>query len=211
MLFFPGLSDLGDRLAAGTGRSGRARALYERAFVVDHASLEPDRTTWHMTQRKASGKRVHQGGGRTVPIGQGRVLWFGLMATGLSDFRGLRARTVARMKSPPNDQEVNRRLATFDSAIAASQIAVLPVPVPPKDHLLFFQVVAGQFGAPDFEGPVQPPGKIPFVRLDPVTGFQAKHVRAQLSADIEIQILAGWLPGVCQRGVTFTWTGPDSA
>lgn len=155
LVFFPGFAKRPDRL--GYQRDGHPSR--EIPHLADHVTLEPDRARWHSTEyagrssRKRRAGGGHQGGAWTRPIGEGRVLWFGMSISGAEMLRVVRAGTVALAPAPPNSEEVERRMEVFRQAIADTVgVLVVPGSLPAGPSALHFSVVVAPVGAPDYTG-----------------------------------------------------------
>jgi hypothetical protein len=205
VLFFPGLDQPYDRIAGGLG-DGRGR--FDRALQVDHATLEPDRRSWHLT----GARNKRQGGGRTQEVGAGRTLWFCVTAAGFSEFRQARAATIARAECIGNRAEMEGRASSFFASVTNGKPARVELRAKPAGECaLHFAVALGSPGAPAYDGDGMPfPHGAPGIeRLSVPPGTIAQHSTALLAQDIEVQILAVWLPGKAPPGVlTFTYAWP---
>lgn len=209
-LFFPGFSVAYDGIESHRGQLPPAR----RSFELDHLSLEKDRSTWHLTAR---GSLDHLGSPRTLPLGNDRVLWFGLSFDSLDTFRPASNSTVIEFAAPPNDAARRRDviMASRDNA----EFPVLSLPdgplLPMPDSYFHVSVIAGP---PDFEtylGPEHgfPVGSpylaSPFPQV--LKDLPTRIHRVALSDNTALQITLMRLPGRLTVPVTFTGPQEPSA
>ena len=159
VVFFPGLARQPDLM--GYHRTGHPEQIIPH--LADHVTLEPDRTRWHSTEYAGSSSRKRGKRGRgprqrglwTWPIGEGRVLWFGMSIPTAEVLRFARGSTVARAPAPSNRDEVVRRMKVFDDAIykgAMPPVLTAPSPPPSPTAALHFSVVVAPVGAPEYTG-----------------------------------------------------------
>jgi hypothetical protein len=191
LVFFPGFAQRYDRIACGG--DGKGNGKFDKAFVLDHITLESDLRTWHFTSHQKRPPR--QRAGATADVGCNRVLWFGMTICRLEIAREMKSLTIARAKSPPNDAEVRDRIACFCNAVNGGQAARLQIPSRPSDcsvlHLCF--VVASP-EAPLYTGPNLAVAA-DFVTSTSSTSTSLEAISSKVKLeDREIQILAMWLP-----------------
>jgi hypothetical protein len=203
ILFFPGITHRYERMQGGLW-DGRGR--FERELDVDHLTLEADQRTWHMTDRAG---QERQGGGRTRDVGASRVLWVCVTASGVSDFRPLKASTIVRFEPVSNVKERQARIDQFLACVSnGASSPILLQTRPPGDFVLHVGVTVAPTGAAPYNGDGMPfPYAAPGIeRLRPPAGTIASHGALLLSSEIEIQVLAAWLPGRGTPGVlTFSY------
>jgi hypothetical protein len=196
-----------DELECFQGEKLHAR----RTFSFDHVSLEEDRRTWHLTAPSSSD---HVAGPRTLDLGEGRVLWFGLSFQTFEAFRPVLNETTLEFVSPRSDSQRRREAFT-----AAREGALFPIialngehPNPFHESFVHVSVVAGPPGFQDYMGPeLAFPVGSPYLRAPlPVTlsNLPCRTHRVALSTTTDIQITVTQLPGALVTPVTFT--GPTS-
>ena len=149
IVFFPGFAAPFDRVAA----HGDPKAAYDVDFALDHVTLDSDRRSWHLTQ-KVGGKR-NRPAGKTLDVGDGRILWFGMTTSEPWEFRPVASEIVARADAPSNNAELQNRIATFNQAVGGAQAVDIQLPPPPKAARLALHLVAtvARPGAPLYAGP----------------------------------------------------------
>ncbi len=209
-MFFPGFSASFDRLQAYYGTSERAN----RGFQFDHITLEADRRSWHMTAEQRSD---YVGNPRTLDLGKGRVLWFGLSFPSISSFQPAMNSTIVEFTAPKGDGE-RRRKAVMD----AREGAEFPLlswnedrPPPAEEFYNHVSFIAGPAGFEPYLGPEQAfPVGSPYLR-DPfpsaLEGIACRTVRLQLSSRTDIQLTLSRIPGALVSPVAFTSSTLPSA
>jgi hypothetical protein len=206
-LFFPGFSKAFDGIESHRGPEPHAR----RSFEFDHLSLEKDRTTWHVTAR---GSSDHLGSPRTLALGNGRVLWFGLSFASVDAFRPVQNKTVTEFSTPPSDASRRRDIITASRERAKFSILSLPDgPLATLPETYFHaSVIAGPAGfetclGPEHAFPIGSPflaSPFPSVPSD----LPIRIHRIQLSPDTDLQITLTRLSGKLTVPVAFT--GPEA-
>lgn len=192
VVFFPGIGFPVHGLRGGFSNGG---GRLERDFRVDHLTLEADRRTWHLTEPS---RRQHQGGGRSLDVGDGRYMWFTFTCAGATDLRPVSARTVVKYRPVANEAEARAREGAFFAAVsngAASPVHLLARP--PGESVLHVAIAVAAPGAPPYNGDGMPlPRAAPGVtHIELPSDAQGAFGRLLLSSAVEIQILAAWLPG----------------
>lgn len=202
-LFFPGFSEAFDGIESHRGQKPHAL----RPFEFDHLSLEKCRTTWHVTAR---GSSDHLGSPRTLALGNGRVLWFGLSFVSVDAFRPVQGKTTIEFSAPTNDTTRRREIVTASREQAEFPILSLPDgPLTTQpDSYFHASVIAGPSGFETYLGrehafPIGSPylaSPFPSVLKDLPTRIH----RLQLSQRTDLQITLARLPGKLTVPVAFT-------
>lgn len=207
LVFFPGLAGQPDRI--GYQREGHP--LCEASHLADHLTLEGNRERWHSREytgtssrkrrkRRPSGRA--QGGPWTWPLGEGRVLWFGMSLQSAEFLRVVRANTIAHSLAPPSRDEVTRRMEVFRQATRnASTAGVLTVPglPPPPPSALHFSVLVTPAGASDYTGSERGLSRSAAgFRLLAVNGTTTpfSSMTVSLGTAIRLQLFVMWVPAV---------------
>ena len=209
ILFFPGYTTAPTDLGAYVGRADVSRA----GFIFDHASLEADLKTWHVT---TAGSRDHLGSPRTVDLGDSRVLWFGLSVADANALRPVRDQTLVEARIPASDSA--RRANVFKAARENAQFPLLSLnsdhPAPAGDSFLHFAFVVGAKGFADYVGPEQGfPFGSPFLPEPPPTSrgpLPIRIHRIELSPTMDLQVTCCHLPGKLAVPLAFTGPNPTS-
>lgn len=203
LLYFPGFFQPNGRLLAYAGTSQMA----DRGFRTDHASLESDLDTWHLTEDPP--RRRHQFGPKTRDLGEGRVLWFGMSVAQEEIFREIRYETVMAKDVPSSDSK--RRFKSFQGAAFADPNHVIPRPPssrPGENEFLHFLFIVGPEGFPMYDGQaLLTPHGAPWVEPplpDPLKDVHFRSHRIPVGGGLEVEIAAGKLPGQLQVPVAFT-------
>jgi len=204
-MFFPGFSMAFDGIESYRGQKPHAL----RSFEFDHLSLEQDRTTWHVTTR---GSSDHLGSPRTLSLGNGRVLWFGLSFASLDAFLPVQDRTTVEFQCSTSDAARRREIITDARKDAEFPILSLPsghlVALP--DTYFHVSVIAGPAGFKTYLGgehafPIGSPYlESPFPSS--LIGLPTRIHRLQLSPNTDLQITLTRLTGKLTVPVTFTGT-----
>lgn len=202
-LFFPGFSVAFDGIESHRGQAPHAR----RSFEFDHLSLEKDRTTWHVTTR---GSSDHLGSPRTLALGNGRVLWFGLSFPSLDAFRPVHDRTEIEFSAPAND--ASRRREVIMASREQAEFPILSLPDGPlttqSDSYFHASVIAGPAGFETYLGPEHAfPIGSPYLASpfpSALNDLPTRIHRLQLSSNTDLQITLARLPGKLTVPVTFT-------
>lgn len=202
-MFFPGFSIDFDGIDSYRGQTPHVR----KSFAFDHLSLEKDRTTWHVTAR---GSSDHLGSPRTLPLGNGRVLWFGLSFASLDAFKPVQDRTEIEFSAPSNDA-VRRREVIMASRKDA-EFPILSLPDGPlstqPDSYFHVSVIAGPAGFENYFGaehafPIGSPYLAsPFPSV--LNNLPTRIHRVHLSSNTDLQVTVARLPGKLTVPVAFT-------
>ena len=115
VLFFPGFVSSFTKIQAFKA----TRETWNQEFLFDHASLERDRRTWHVTSPRS---RQHLGRPSTLDIGEGSVLWFGMSVANSTVLRPAHQQTTVNALVPPSDSK--RRADVFKSAREGAQFVM---------------------------------------------------------------------------------------
>jgi hypothetical protein len=206
VLFFPGYSDIPTQI-----RGFKAGAeVWNQPFQFDHASLENDLRTWHVT---SPGSADHLGRPRTLDIGESRVLWFGLSVANESALRLVREETTVIARVPPSDGK--RRMDAFVAARDGAQFPIVSLnpqhPTPNNKGFLHFAFVVGPKGFPAYTGSeLGAPFNSPFLAEplpEALHNLPLRIHRVELSPTIDLQIACCLMPGVLTA--PFSFTGPS--
>ena len=204
--FFPGFSTAFDGIDAHPGQNPKVR----KPFDFDHLSLEHDRRHWHLTTK---GSTDHLGSPRTLELGDGRYLWFGLSFGSVNSFLPVYDQTRLEFSCPSSDAD-RRRKAIMDAREDAEfPILSLPDGALKSESGTYFHtsVIAGPPGFDTYLGgehafPIGSPYlATPFP--DRLINLPSKIFRLSLSADTDLQITLMRLRGRLLVPVTFT--GPQ--
>lgn len=205
-MFFPGFAEAFDGIDTHRGQKPYVR----RPFNFDHLSLDPDRETWHLT---SPGSVDHLGSPRTLSLGDGRVLWFGLSFPSPDAFRPLQDETLAEFAVPSGDAE--RRRAVVTDARKDAEFPMLSLPagelLEGQNSYIHASVIAGPAGFETYLGPEHgfPIGS-PYLESpfpDVLDDLPMCIHRLHLSANTDIQITLTRLSGKLIVPVAFT--GPE--
>ena len=203
VIYFPGLAAMKQYLQMSKG----AGPIKQRAFEVDHLSLQSHRRDWHLT---AKGSKGHIGRFPTTDLGEGRVLWFGMSIAAPDTLRRLCTHTKVEAHIHPND--AHRRADVFKVARegVAENVLMLnttnhPLAWPRFAH---FTVIAGPCGFADYSGehlalPLGSPYISPKLP-DVLTGIPSRSHRISLDPHVDLQIVTAILPGAVTIPATFT-------
>jgi hypothetical protein len=193
VLLFPGIKT---ELVHVRGSRGRERA-FQRPFNFDHASLERDRSSWHIT---TPGSTEHQGKIPTVSLGEGRVLWFGLGFASPSILREVMTETVATFEVPAksdrwkgNEFIKARENREFPGIYMPPSIGPDAGPAFP-----WISIIVGSMGFPTYTGSdwANPYGSEFVDEATPRDkAMRVSHDRFALDDETDIQKSALWAPG----------------
>jgi hypothetical protein len=180
---------------------------WNQSFDFDHFSLEKDFRKWHITNFDSS---EHLGSPLTLPLGDGRFLWFGLS---MSDFKVLRiAKEQTEINVPVPSSDTGRRSDVFLNSRSNAIFQILDfhpeavssigsgflhfgIIVGPKD----FEMYNGtEIGIPDGSPFLMKPFPNQLVQL-PV-----RIHRFNLSQGIDIQVVTTALSGKLNMPITIT-------
>ncbi len=203
VIFFPGFADTMDRIHGFKNET----EMWKQPFAFDHATLERDLRTWHIT---SAGSQDHLGRPSTLAIGDDRVLWFGLTLADASALRVVHKETVITADVPPSDGK--RRMDVFSAAREGAQFPMLLFntehTTPASRGLCHFAVYLGPKGCADYVGvDLGAPHESPFMskRLPTeIAGLPLLAHRIALSDTLDIQITTTLLPGQLNVPVSFT-------
>lgn len=201
VLYFPGFSY--ERFVAFQGTTRKK----SKVFSIDHVSLESTFLKWHMTSCKSDN---HFGSPRTLPLGQGRYLWFGLSIADLDVFRPVCEETRVCVPTPSTDSK--RRLDSFVSSrkdIEDLWVGLSPGAIDAFDpYFLHIAVIAGPVGFPNYLGRhLGFPKGSPFLETPLPEGSASLPMRLHrmtLGKDVDLQIVLTCLPGELACPATFT-------
>jgi len=203
ILFFPGYAATPAEIHSFLA----GNQVWNQPFVFDHASLESDLRTWHVT---TPGSTEHLGRPRTLDLGESCVLWFGLSVADENALRLVREETVVTAPVPPSDGR--RRIEAF---IAARDKVQFPLISRNTEHprrtdasFLHFAFVVGPKGFPEYTSPeIAAPYNSPFLATPLPIVFRDLPIRShrvELSSTIDLQIICCELPGTLKAPLTFT-------
>ena len=205
VIFFPGFADTMDKIHGFRSET----QMWKQSFAFDHATLESDLQTWHVTSKDS---QDHLGRPATLAIGEGRVLWFGLTRANASALRVVHQETVITADVPPSDSR--RRMDVFSAAREGAAFPMLTFnaehTTPASRGLCHFAVYVGPKGFPDYVGAdLGFPHESPFM-VEPLpsemTRLPLRSHRVALSDVLDMQITAVLLPG--QLNVPASFTSP---
>jgi hypothetical protein len=203
VIFFPGFADTMDKIHGFKNET----EMWKQDFAFDHATLESDLRTWHVT---SAGSQDHLGRPSTLAIGDDRVLWFGLTLADASTLRIVRRETVITANVPPSDGK--RRIEVFSAAREGAQFPMLLFNT---EHttlesrgLCHFAVYVGPKGFSDYVGvDLGAPHENPFMvepLPDEIAPLPLRTHRIALSDTLDIQITTALLPGQLNVAASFT-------
>lgn len=145
ILFFPAFT--------GQGSSAFKDGVKQKTncFVVDHVSLERNRAKWHFT---SEGSKCHQGGPRTVDLGQGRLLWFGFSIRESNILPPVMRKTIIQVECPSSDSL--RRVENLRCAAYGKPFPIIDLPEQTSTLssplFLHFAVITGPKGFETYTG-----------------------------------------------------------
>lgn len=204
VLFFPAMPETIDQLQAFRAETEVAH----RHFAFDHASLECDLQRWHVT---STGSADHVGNAATLPLGDGRVLWFGMSVASTSALRLLRQTSTVTADVPDSDAKRRWRVlkdARENAAFPMVSMNMEDASAPTEPRFLHFAVIVGPSGFADYRGTeLGFPFGNPYVvgGLEPLPrGLPLRSHRFALSATLDVQIVCAWVPGRLSVPITFT-------
>ncbi len=201
VLFFPGFK-APHEYVVGNSHSKE----WNKPFVIDHLSLEPDWDTWHLTSPCSV---EHLGKLKTRPLENGCIHWFSASVESSDELRVLRKETV--VSTEVSEADVDRRANIFqamsENAVVQivelnSQYALNAVP-----NFLHFSVLVGP---PGFESPPSQLLGLPYggqlASSKPADWDGQAPVRVHrvsLSKCIDLEIIASHHPGELKMPVVF--------
>jgi hypothetical protein len=206
IVFFPGFANQFDGLQAFRGES----SPITKAFAFDHLTLEADKSKWHVTAASSS---QHLGSPRTLDLGEGRFLWFGLSFASFSAFQLAKENTTVTFSSPSTD--VERRRSILHEARENAKFPIFSLnrdtPNPFSPSFWHIGVIVGPKDFPTYLG-----GELGFPVGSPylteplpaaLSGVPTRTHRIELSANTDLQVTLCPLPGSLR--VPLTFTGPQ--
>jgi hypothetical protein len=203
VIFFPGYSNMPDHFRSFRGQN----LVSDKPFLPDHFTLECDLKHWHITSPRSAS---HSNTFRTVPLGDGRVLWFGMSIADCTVLREAKMDTVITAEVPSSDSR--RRMEAFlasrenvDFPLVSLEPEAVSRYSPGFAHL---SAIVGPSGFPDYFGAEQGfPYGSPYL-LEPLPDhleqLQMRSHRLSLSAEIDIQLSTSWLPGALTELIALT-------
>ncbi|MDE2371282.1 MAG: hypothetical protein KGN16_20095 [Burkholderiales bacterium] len=202
VVFFPGFADAMDKIQVSKdGIEPR-----QQDFAFDHATLESDRRTWHVT---SAGSKHHLGRPPTLALGGGGVLWFGLTLADASALRAAHQETLVTAEVPASDGR--RRMEIFLAARDGAQYPMLLFNtecITPASSLCHFAVYVEPTGFANCAGAdLGAPHGSPFVSPplpDKIANLPMRTHRVALSDTLDIQITTTILPGQLNVPVSLT-------
>lgn len=206
-MFFPGFAQSLDRAESAHGSGSPT----QQEFAFDHVTLESHRKEWHVSE---AGTDEHIGGPKTLDLGDGRVLWFGLSFASMAVFRPAMKRTSIEFSSPKNDSK--RRIGVLRSAREGAEFPIIEFneaqAIPIEQYFFHLAVVAGPPGFDIYRGPVMglPNGNphVIFPAPSNLLGLPIRTHRLMLSSETELQITASRVPGIL--GIPQIFTGSSA-
>lgn len=214
LLFFPGFatSPIGIRHFLGESRQA---VVDDPAFTVDHVTLDPDRTFSHVTSQLRGHKRSR---GRTSPLGEGRLLWFGMSVARETELRELKMETLvtAHVPASKNQRRADAFMQRADAFMQARDGAEFSyVQLHPEAQMRFsegflhFTFIIGPTGFPDYDGynlafPFGPP-LLPEPSPNALERLPLYTTRLSLGSVLDIQIVSMWLPGSLGAPCILSW------
>lgn len=202
-VFFPGFASKFDEIESHRFDE----KVLRRAFSFDHVSLEHDRKKWHVT---ASASHDHLGNARTLDLGEGRVLWFGLSFDAIEVFRPVFNETVADFTSPKGQGDRRRKIfSAAREGVGFPAMSWNEVDLNAGgEQLLHVSVIAGPQGFADYVGPEHAlPVGSPYVRdslANTAIDLPIKLYRIHFTDHTDIQITLMRVPGALLVPATFT-------
>jgi hypothetical protein len=203
VVFFPGFS-----LPQTTVRGYQGNSFsWNQSFDFDHFSLEKDFRKWHITNFDSS---KHLGSPLTLPLGNGRFLWFGLS---ISDFKVLRiAKEQTEIIAPVPPSDTNRRSDVFLNSRSDAVFQILDFHPEAISSIgsgfLHFGIIVGPKGFEMYNGTeIGIPDDSPFL-MKPfphqLMRLPVRIHRFNLSEDIDIQVVTTTLSGKLNMPVAIT-------
>jgi hypothetical protein len=205
-IFFPGYSEFPVGLSgAPAGKDSAARS-----FILDHISLEKDRSKWHLTTARST---EHIGSFPTVAVDGGAHAWFAMSVRAADQLRVVKETTTALAAVPPGD--ARRRMEVFTQSregVVFVELQLHPDAQLGPDDFLHFALYAGPSGfleQSDIEvaGALRDPNLIASSRVLPDL-IPARMSRVELCPELEIQINCVALPGKLAAPMSFMGLGP---
>jgi hypothetical protein len=206
VIFFPGFGPKYDRVEAH--HSGRM--MWNEEFAFDHVSLEPDLRHWHIT---TPGSTSHRGGPRTLSLGDGQYLWFGLSMNSLDELHPVKQRTS--VQASPAESDMHRRVEVLRKAREEAEFPMIDWNLElytgePPGFWHFALIVASPPGTPYAGGTLGFPIGSPYLSAPMPQGYVRLAVRSHdvdLTAGLGVQVTTCGLPGRLSVPIVFTAPG----
>lgn len=202
LMFFPGFSAAYDSLEMARDADTRASLK----FAFDHFTLEQDKRLWHITATQSA---AHLAERRTLELGQGRVLWFGLSFGSFDSFGLVYDETVVEFDVPATDAD--RRMQVLRASRENAEFPDLSMPelkLQDSDYFFHVSVIAGPSGFELYEGGEHAfPIHSPYLEKpmpNPLENMPTRVYRVELSAQSDIQITVMRVPGRLAVPLTIT-------
>jgi hypothetical protein len=203
VIFFPGFSSPKSLVQ----RYQRNSLVWNQSFDFDHLSLQRDFKKWHITNYDSS---EHLGSPATLPLGKGRILWFGLSISDFKVFRIAKEQTEISVQAPSRD--ANRR---SDILLNSRSDAIFPILDFHSEAVsslntgfLHFGVIVGPKDFEKYTGTeIGIPNGSPFLTnpfLNQEVKLPVRIHRFTLSQNVDIQIVTAILPGSLNMPITIT-------
>lgn len=197
VIFFPGNNIPSDpknytlAMARGNG------IMSNEAYCFDHVTLERDWSSFHVTDYKGRNQR---GGPRTLNLGDGRRLWFGMSVKSIDWLRVAGTKTVVSGLVPASDYE--RRRDAILSSRDGAQFPIMRLHEQAdktfEEGFYHFAVIVGPIGFQDYLGrDLALPFDAPFyagTKRDFMNIPMRSH-RFSIGETLDLQIVSSWLPG----------------
>jgi hypothetical protein len=194
VLFFPGLDGSYDAISAHARDERGLRQRGLKRMQIDHVTLEGDLRSTHLT---AARSKQHFGPFPTLPLDEGRCLWFGVSVRGPQVLRSLMKQTVVVATVRATDSR--RRGDEFDKVREGQVFQGLELPPGgrPQPGFLHIAVLAGPRGFPDYTG-----GQLGFP-------FGSPFVQGELQVPLNLPVRRHRISvgdGSCHRHDLAAWT-----
>lgn len=192
ILFFPG--GLG---VCATGCGG---------FVVDHVTLDKSFRGSHFT---SPGSADHFECGRPTALNENCYLWFGMSCARPEMLRIVMRKTIRPMIISESD--LPRRAGIVKDAFQAGTaplVRVAPYDAQIAPCFLHFSVMVGPRGFAEYQGgklSLPPSPKYWSRNASIQAGLHLRRYRIALSPQIDLQVRAGWVPGVLNEPMIFAF------
>lgn len=202
VIFFPGFASTKSHIKGYQNQ----HAIWDQPFVCDHASLEKDRRSWHLTTQ---GSSMQLGGPMTLDLGQNRVLWFGLSIANPAVMREVLRTVTVSATVPPSDSR--RRGDVLINAVKDATQVILTTntkhEIASSEHCLHFSFVVGSKGFPEYDGPelAAPYGNPFFIpSISNHVNVPTSRSRLNLSDSLDVEISCSLTPGKLTASVAIT-------
>lgn len=186
VLFFPGVAD--KMVGAESGSSSKG-VRKNAPIAIDHLTLEANRASWHATSARS---KTRINGTSTIPLGDGRVLWFGMSVAECTSLQAAYETTLVTAEVHESDSR--RRTEVFAAAVKDRTSLKFELDSPWPDSttstFLHFCAIVGPRGFVRYEGPeLGLPRPNPHTR-GALTPVWVKNSEARaLSDTVDIQLL----------------------